>query len=798
MSGDWTETLLYSVLDASLRILIIAVAVKVILFAGRIGSARVSHAAWRAVLCAMLLMPVLPAVVPALLFRVPDAPYLVEVFPTVPKTDEVTPAVEGTQTGSPALPPAHAASRPLTVGAGYDRVSSNWGASIWPAVVLIVYGTGTLILFARLVLGWLAMQRIRSTHIEISGLTGLAICESSMVNAPMTIGVLFSQVILPVSWRSWPEDKLRAVLAHECSHVRGHDPLFIFLARVNCCLFWFHPVAWWLQKKLMVTAELACDDAGLRATGNQRRYAEILLEISDSVRRSGRRLSLHGVGMNGSGLMHHRIEQILRNHGRRTTSGPAKLLVAVGCAAAIFLTVACHPAPAPLQEDPETRVRQAREKERADFYYQAGHMSRQEAAALEELLQKNPEDLVARRKLLVHYGPDFTGNAAARRRHIWWFIEHHPEHEAAGSREARIFPTSRDPVPDVVGYAHGKKLWLRHTSKPDASTQVLSSAAYFLEVADKPLAEELLLRAQARDPNDRWSNRLGELYALALLGATASTTAGVVRSVNLEEAHSPYADSARKKLSESQDDVLVASAGIFLIRATPQTRVADLAPIAVGKSYLERALKLNPKSIRARSTLASIENGERNVRLYQLLKNVTKESEYQTIAALAEAERIAYLPWLAQTAFSESEDADHHEKEAAGKAARDRSRKYAEDMLTLAPRFRTSPHYANVIYVGNLALAAIAMREGNEREAVSYLRGAADAPGSDEVAYSPDFLSKKLLTRLLKNGERESVIQFLEQTANIRPMERKSLLESAEAIRNGIMPFWYLPMLANL
>src|SRR5206468_3873673 len=68
---DWAGTLLRVLLDSSLRIALIAVAVAGILSVMRVGSGAVKHATWTAVLCAMLLMPILPHVVPAISIPVP-------------------------------------------------------------------------------------------------------------------------------------------------------------------------------------------------------------------------------------------------------------------------------------------------------------------------------------------------------------------------------------------------------------------------------------------------------------------------------------------------------------------------------------------------------------------------------------------------------------------------------------------------------------------------------------------------------------------------------------------------------
>ena len=170
---------------------------------------------------------------------------------------------------------------------------------------------------------------------------------------------------------------------------------------------------------------------------------------------------------------------------------------------------------------------------------------------------------------------------AARRPHILRLIEQHPENKLAGDWAARIYPTSLDPLPDPAGYAEAKKLWLQQTSRPDVSVAVLKNAAYFFEAADKPLAEKMMLRAQALDPKGHWSGSLGRLYAFVLLGSNSSTPLNVVRTASMADAQGPYAQEVRRKLDQSTDPELLAAAGIYLA-AYPGTRVMTsiLAPWA--------------------------------------------------------------------------------------------------------------------------------------------------------------------------------------------------------------------------
>jgi hypothetical protein len=53
-----------------------------------------------------------------------------------------------------------------------------------------------------------------------------------------------------------------------------------WLARFHTCLFWFNPLAWWLQRRLATLAEVTSDDAAATTLADPATYAEILLELA--------------------------------------------------------------------------------------------------------------------------------------------------------------------------------------------------------------------------------------------------------------------------------------------------------------------------------------------------------------------------------------------------------------------------------------------------------------------------------------------------------------------------------------
>lgn len=101
--------------------------------------------------------------------------------------------------------------------------------------------------------------------------------ESAALSVPATIGWLRPVILLPPEWQAWTRDKLAAVLAHEVSHVARGDAWTQLLSLLHRAIFWFSPLAWWLNRQLSELAEQASDEAALAGGASRTLYAETLL-----------------------------------------------------------------------------------------------------------------------------------------------------------------------------------------------------------------------------------------------------------------------------------------------------------------------------------------------------------------------------------------------------------------------------------------------------------------------------------------------------------------------------------------
>ena len=116
------------------------------------------------------------------------------------------------------------------------------------------------------------------------------------------------------------------------------------------------------------------------------------------------------------------------------------------------------------------------------------------------------------------------------------------------------------------------------------------------------------------------------------------------------------------------------------------------------------------------------------------------------------------------------------------------AKRYAEDALALAPRYRDHPEYGTAIYLANMTLGTLALRDGDTKKAVLFLRNASRAPASEELAYSNGIVSSHhwhLAADLLKLGEKEAVLEFLDRMSAISVANRYELREAATEIHGG-------------
>ena len=107
-----------------------------------------------------------------------------------------------------------------------------------------------------------------------------------LISADATVATaigFFKPAIIVPKWlldEGSPDD-LKHVLLHELAHLRRWDDWTNLLQRVLKALLFFHPAVWWMESKIALHREMACDDAVLAKAASPQVYAQSLARMAE-------------------------------------------------------------------------------------------------------------------------------------------------------------------------------------------------------------------------------------------------------------------------------------------------------------------------------------------------------------------------------------------------------------------------------------------------------------------------------------------------------------------------------------
>ena len=203
---------------------------------------------------------------------------------------------------------------PMVAGILSGMASANSWGSLRPAItipgrwalfVFLAWALGASVAMMRLAAGLWRLRRLRGSctpivaadldpavrkTVEAIGASGsvisnsisnlITIATSECVRVPAAIGFWKRTIVLP-AWtlRELPAQDLNVILLHEFAHLRRWDDWTNLIQKIVRALFFFHPAVWWIEKRISVEREMACDDAVLAETANPHGYAKCLVSL---------------------------------------------------------------------------------------------------------------------------------------------------------------------------------------------------------------------------------------------------------------------------------------------------------------------------------------------------------------------------------------------------------------------------------------------------------------------------------------------------------------------------------------
>lgn len=206
-----------------------------------------------------------------------------------------------------------------------------------PAILVAIWACGFLGIACS---WWIRWRRIRATVRSGSPVNlnlPIRAMSSPTLLEPGVFGVFQPVLMLPEGiFERLAAAQVEAVIAHELCHVRHRDNLIAAIHMFVETLFWFHPLVWWLGKRMMEERERACDEEVLRLGSDAKVYAEGILNICKLYVES----PLACVsGVTGADLKK-RIEAIMKNRARVRLDFIRKAVLTLAGIAALALPIA--------------------------------------------------------------------------------------------------------------------------------------------------------------------------------------------------------------------------------------------------------------------------------------------------------------------------------------------------------------------------------------------------------------------------------------------------------------------------
>jgi beta-lactamase regulating signal transducer with metallopeptidase domain len=197
----------------------------------------------------------------------------------------------------------------------------------WALYLFAGWGAVAALLLLRLSVGFWRLYQIRRncSDVDLASLDPaiaeivldfaahrrVKLCVSNDVAIPAALGFFRPAIVFP-AWLlpQLSTEEIKVILLHELAHLRRRDDWTNLAQKIVKALFFFHPAVWWIENRLTLEREMACDDLVLAQTANPKTYASSLISFAEKLQ-SARALTLAQALVSRMHHMSLRVSQIL-------------------------------------------------------------------------------------------------------------------------------------------------------------------------------------------------------------------------------------------------------------------------------------------------------------------------------------------------------------------------------------------------------------------------------------------------------------------------------------------------------
>ncbi len=272
----------------------------------------------------------------------------------VPTSETATINEDERNSASPENPLLKGTERRLYGSTSFDHTAMKFMTGL--TLLWLLGVTGKLFLLAG---SWISAHRIVRRAVPVANGATLALMAEKLrrsnklrysiplycspeICVPQAIGILRPSVLVPTGYGKWTADRCRVVLAHEMAHIRRQDVLCQLIARLACCLYWYHPLVWVAHYRIRIEREFACDDAVLENGANPKQYADHLLAMTSMIGNKAKAIP-NAIAMSTFNDLEGRVLAILDPSLKRSAVSRDKgsILAAATLTVIVFLCLIC-------------------------------------------------------------------------------------------------------------------------------------------------------------------------------------------------------------------------------------------------------------------------------------------------------------------------------------------------------------------------------------------------------------------------------------------------------------------------
>jgi len=198
---------------------------------------------------------------------------------------------------------------------------------------------------------------------SITNARAYTLCISPDVDRPSVLGFCHPRILLPAGLlETLSPSELHQILLHESEHLRRSDDWTNLLQKLALVVFPLNPVLFWVERRMCLERELACDARVLSAGENLRKsYATTLTRLAEhSILRRGFNLALGILGHRPRpSELSTRVHRILARPAKILTRAQTRLATTIVLAGVLALSTTLAHAPSLITFTPEASPEQA-------------------------------------------------------------------------------------------------------------------------------------------------------------------------------------------------------------------------------------------------------------------------------------------------------------------------------------------------------------------------------------------------------------------------------------------------------